>query len=76
MAAESDDIRLIEEELVGSLPIEMPGSAMSQAKHVGPDVLHRVQVAAVLGRKRAGQAALEIGGRPQHGGWIGDADGD
>ena len=76
MAAESDDIRLIEEELVGSLPIEMLGSAMSQAKHVGPDVLHRVQVAAVLGPKRAGQAALEIGGRPQHGGWIGDADGD
>jgi hypothetical protein len=76
LAAESDDIRLIEEELVGSLPIEMLGSAMSQAKHVGPDVLHRVQVAAVLGRKRAGQAALEIGGRPQHGGWIGDTDGD
>jgi hypothetical protein len=75
LAAESDDIRLIQEELVGSLPIEMLGSAMSQAKHVGPDVFHRVQVAAVLGRKRAGQAALEIGGRPQHGGWIGDADG-
>jgi hypothetical protein len=54
----------------------MLGSAMSQAKHVGPDVLHRVQDAAILGRKRAGQAALEIGGRPQHGGWIGDADGD
>ena len=54
----------------------MLGSAMSQAKHVGPDVLHRVQVAAVLGPKRAGQAALEIGGRPRHGGWIGDADGD
>ena len=60
MAAESDDIRLIEEELVGSLPIEMLGSAMSQAKHVGPDVLHRVQVAAVLGRERAGKAALEM----------------
>jgi hypothetical protein len=47
---------------VGSLPIEMLGSAMSQAKHVGPDVLRRVQRAAVLGRKRAGQAALEMAG--------------
>ena len=49
---------------------------MSQAKCVGPDVLHRVQGAAVLGRNWAGQAALKIGGRPQHGGLIGDADGD
>ena len=49
---------------------------MRQPKHVGPDVLHRVQGAAVLGRERAGEAALKIGGRPQHGVWIGDANGD
>ena len=48
---------------MGSLPIEVLGSAMRQAKHVGPDVVHRVQGAAVLGEKRAGQAGLEIGGK-------------
>jgi hypothetical protein len=54
------------------VPIEVVGSAMRQPKHVGPDVLHRVQDTAVLGRKWAGQAALEIGGRPQGGAGIGD----
>jgi hypothetical protein len=42
LTAESDDMRLVEEELVGSLPMEVLGSAIRQAKYVGPDVLHRV----------------------------------
>jgi hypothetical protein len=37
---------------------------MRQPKHVGPDILDDVQGAAVLGRKRAGQAA-KIPARPE-----------
>jgi hypothetical protein len=65
--AKSLDIRLIEEELAGVLPVAALGSAVGQRQHVGSHVLDRAQDATVLGRERAGQAAFEIDGRPQHG---------
>ena len=65
--AESLDICLIEEELAGALPVGGLGSAVGQRQHVGSHVLDRGQDATVLGRERAGQAAFEIDGRPQHG---------
>jgi hypothetical protein len=62
---------------VGSLPIEMLGSAMRQAKHVGLDVLHpRTGCRRPWSEAGGAGAALKIGGRPQHGVWISDADGD
>ena len=60
--AESLDIRLIEEELAGALPVAALGSAVGQRQHVGSHVLDRGQDATVLGRERAGQAAFEIDG--------------
>ena len=65
--AESLDICLIEEELAGALPVAALGSAVGQRQHVGSHVLDCGQDATVLGRERAGQAAFEIDGRPQHG---------
>jgi hypothetical protein len=60
--AESLDICLIEEELVGALPVAALGSAVGQRQHVGSHVLDRGQDATVLGREQAGQAVADSAG--------------